>query len=55
MRLVEREWGGSWCAVNGITAGVQEIERNREGEDVLMNNMWHNAMIDFVLGLKPSG
>ena len=26
---------------------VQEIERNREGEPVLMNDVWHIVVIDF--------
>ena len=28
-----------WCGVNGITAGVQEMERAREGVDVLLNDV----------------
>ena len=27
--------------------GVQEIERAREGMAILLNNVWHNALIDF--------
>ena len=30
-----------WCGVNGIIAGVQEIERAREGVAILLNDMWH--------------
>ena len=37
----------SWCGINGITAGVQENERVRDGVDVLMNGVWHSAVIDF--------
>ena len=33
----------SWCGVNG----VQERERAREGVAVLLNDVWHSAVIDF--------
>ena len=33
----------SWCGVNSIIAGVQEMERAREGVSVLLNI----AVIDF--------
>ena len=36
-----------WCGVNGIIAGVQEIERAREGVAILLNDVWHSALIDF--------
>ena len=39
----------SWCGVNGIIAGVQEIERVREGVVVLMYYAWHIAVIDFIV------
>ena len=29
----------SWCGVNGIIAGVQEMERAREGVAVLLNDV----------------
>ena len=29
----------SWCRVNGIIAGVQEMERAREGMTDLLNNV----------------
>ena len=29
----------SWCGVNGITSGVQEMERARKGVDVLLNGV----------------
>ena len=32
---------------NGIIAGVQEVERVREGVAVLLNDAWHSAVIDF--------
>ena len=38
----------SWYGVNGIIAGVQEMERAREGVAVLLNDVWHSAVIDFV-------
>ena len=31
----------TWCGVNGIIAGVQELER------ALLSNVWHSAVIDF--------
>ena len=37
----------SWCGVNGIIAGVQEIERAREGEAILLKAVWHTMVIDF--------
>ena len=37
----------AWCGVNGIIASVQEMERAREGVAILLNDGWHNAMIDF--------
>ena len=37
----------SWCGVNSIFAGVQEMERAREGVAVLLNDVWHSAVIDF--------
>ena len=37
----------SWCGVNGIIAGVKEMERARKGVAVLLNDVWHNAVIDF--------
>ena len=34
--------------VNVIIAGIQEIEKaTREGMTVLMNDVWHSAVIDF--------
>ena len=36
----------SWCVVNGIIA--EEIERTREGVAVLLNDVWHSAVIDFI-------
>ena len=29
----------SWCEVNGINAGVQEMERGREQMTMLLNNV----------------
>ena len=37
----------SWCRINGIIAGVQEMERAREGATILLNDAWHNAVVDF--------
>ena len=41
-------WNGEmvWCRVNGITGGVQEIERARVGVAFLLNDAWHSAVID---------
>ena len=38
--------GVSWCRINGIIASVQ-MERAREGMAILLNDMWHSAVIDF--------
>ena len=37
----------SRCGVNGIFASVQEMERGREGVALLLNDVWHSAVIDF--------
>ena len=37
----------SWCGANGIIAGVQELGRAREGEAILLNDVWHSAVVDF--------
>ena len=37
----------SWCGVNGIIADVQDMERAREGVAILLNDVLHNAVIDF--------
>ena len=37
----------SWCGVNGISASVQEMERAREGVPILLNDVWHSAVVDF--------
>ena len=37
----------SWWGVNGLIAGVQELERAREGVAILLNNVWHSALIYF--------
>ena len=36
-------WEVSWCGVNVIITGVQEIERSL----IFMNEMWHSAVTDF--------
>ena len=43
------KWNGevSWFGVNSIIAGVQEMERAREGVAILMSDLWHSAVIDF--------
>ena len=37
----------SWYGVNGIIAGVQEIERAREGVAILLNDEWYSAVVNF--------
>ena len=37
----------SWCGVNGIIASVHEIEKGKEGVAILLNDVWHIAVIDF--------
>ena len=43
------KWKGevSWSGVNVIFAGVQEMERAREGVAVLLNDVWHSAVVKF--------
>ena len=36
----------SWCKVNGIIASVQ-IEKAREGVAIMLNDVWHSAVVDF--------
>ena len=33
--------------VSGIIVGVQEVESAREGVAILLNDVWHSAVIDF--------
>ena len=35
-----------WCGVNDIIAGVREKERIREGVGILLNDVWHSAVVD---------
>ena len=35
----------SWCGIN-LSAGVQEMERVREGVAILLNNVCHSVMKD---------
>ena len=35
----------SWCKVNGIISGVQEMERARKGVSILLNDVWHSAVL----------
>ena len=37
----------SWSGVNVIFAGVQEMERAREGVAVLLNDVWHSAVVKY--------
>ena len=37
----------SWCGVNGIIVGAQEVERDREGVAILLNDVWHSAVVEF--------
>ena len=37
----------SWFGVNGIIAGIQEVERARGGVAILLNDVWHSAVVDF--------
>ena len=36
-----------WCGENGIIASVQKMERAREGVAILLNHVWHRAVIEF--------
>ena len=37
----------SRCGVNVVIAGVQEMERDREGVAILLNDVWRSAVVDF--------
>ena len=37
----------AWSGVNVIFAGVQEMERAREGVAVLLNDVWHSGMVKY--------
>ena len=45
--LVEWEREVLWFRVNGFIFGVEEIERARKGVTILLNDVWHSAVIDF--------
>ena len=45
---IEGNGEASWCKVNGISAGVQEMERAREGVAILLNDMWHSEVVDLM-------
>ena len=36
-----------WCGVNDIIASFQETERAREGEAILLHDVWHSTVVDF--------
>ena len=38
----------SRCGVNGIIAGVQEMERATEWVAILLNDVWHSAVKDWM-------
>ena len=42
----------SWCGkvVNGIIDSVREMERARESVAILLNDVWHRAVIDLGCG-----
>ena len=44
---LKRKGEVSWCGVNDIIAGVQEMERAREGVAILLNGVWHSTVVDF--------
>ena len=37
----------SWSRVNVIFVGIQEMERAREGLAVLLNDVWHRAVVKY--------
>ena len=47
MKLKGKGGEVSRVEVNGIISGVQEMERAREGVAILLNDVWHSAVIDF--------
>ena len=51
LALMETKLNGngkvSWCEVNDIIADVEEMERAREWVIILLNDVWHSAVVDF--------
>ena len=37
----------SWSGVNVSSAGIQEMERAREEMAVLLNDVWHSALVKY--------
>ena len=37
----------SWCGVNSIIDDVQEMERASGGVSIILNDVWHSAVVDF--------
>ena len=46
-KKLKRNGKVSWCVVNGIIGGFQEMERAREGVAILLNYERHRAVMDF--------
>ena len=44
---LKRKGEVSWSGVNAIFAGVQEMERAREGVAVLLNDVWHGVEVKY--------
>ena len=36
----------SWYGLNDVIACIQEMERAREGVDILLKDAWHSAVVD---------
>ena len=47
IRVVCLDGEESCRGLNGIIAGIQEMERDREGLAILLNDVGHSAVIDF--------
>ena len=45
----------SWSGVNVIFAGVQEMQRAREVLAVLLNDVWHSAVVKYELNSSFQG
>ena len=45
--ILKRNGEVSWRGINSIIADVQEMEKAREGVAVLLNDVWHSAVIEF--------
>ena len=44
---MEGNWETVWCGISGICMEVQKNERGREDVKILLNDVWHIAVVQF--------